>query len=471
MSNPANPSSTGDPQAASGLPPRKFGFWVGQFVVVASMVGAGILTTSGFTLRETGNPGALLLLWLLGGGMALAGAFTVAEMAVSLPRSGGDYLFIREAYGRHVGFAAGVATFVVGFAGPTAVVALLAMNYLLGPAQSFLHRLLPDWLHGRVVPLGASLLLLGVTTAHCLGHRQSGGFQIGVTVVKLTVLLGLAILGLLVGQGDWSHLTMHWPRSGEWPALATGLIYVGYAYSGWNGSAYLAGEIREPSRLLPLTLIGGTLCVTALYLLLNLAYIYALDPREMMTLSPGQVEKVAELATARLFGQGTANVIGVLLGLSLIASVSAYMLIGPRVAYAMGADRVMPAWLGRLHRQRQVPVAATIAQGGLAMALIWSGSFLQILDFTSVGLAAVSGLLVASVFPLRRRKELSRPFAMPLYPWPPLLYLGLVGWTIIEQLLQPSRRLPALLSLAVLVLSIPLARIMGVKSVNRQNSI
>ncbi len=452
--------------AIKTAPPRKFGFWVGLFVVVSSMVGAGILTTSGFTLRDTGNPSALLALWLIGGLMALAGALTVAEMATRLPRVGGDYLFIREAFGQQVAFAAGLATFIVGFAGPSAVVALLALNYLLSPLQPFIRTWLPTAWADQSVPMAASLLLLLITWAHGLGHVVSGRFQVIVTIVKLLVLLVLAALGLIFGQGHWSHMTGHWPRAEEWPLLATGLIYVGYAYSGWNGSAYLAGEIRNPARLLPLTLIGGTLLVTLLYVLLNITYIYALNPHAMMQMHPEQVEKVAELATALLFGQGTANLVSVLLGMSLIASVSAYMMIGPRVAYAMGCDRVFPSWLGQLHSRSHVPVRAIIAQGVLAIVMIWSGSFIQLLDFTSVGLAAVSGMLIASVFRLRRRADLPATFLMPLYPWPPLLYLSLVAWTIAAQVMQTQRRVPALLSLAVLLFCMLLARFIGRQRTN-----
>jgi APA family basic amino acid/polyamine antiporter len=237
------------------------------------------------------------------------------------------------------------------------------------------------------------------------------------------------------------------------------LIYVGYAYSGWNGAAYLAGEIEEPARILPRSLIGGTLSVLVLYLVVNLTYVYALDPEAMTTRSPAEVERVAELAVVHLFGRSTADVFAVLVGLSLIASVSAYLLAGPRVTFAMARDGCFPTFAGHLHPSRAIPVGATLAQGGAAIAFVWSGSFLQLLDYTSVGLAAVSGLMVASVIPIHRRPDLNRPYRLPLYPGPPLFYLGLVGWTVAFQLLQPDRRVPALLSLATLLAGVPLAQV------------
>ncbi len=442
------------------LPPRRFGYWTGHFVVLASMIGAGILTTSGYTLQATGNPAALLALWLLGGVMALAGAITIAEVATALPQAGGDYVFVREGFGPGAGVVAGWATFVVGFAGPTAVVAHLALAYLTAPFADRLASILPPWAARSAVPIEASLLIGLVTFLHCLGHRESARFQALVTSFKIVLLVGLGVGGIAFGNGDWRHLAVgsSWPTATQWPALATGLIYVSYAYSGWNGAAYLAGEIRDPSRLLPRALIWGTLSVVVLYLLVNLTYVYALDPAAMTARSPmdPEVEKVAELAVAQLFGRTAANAFAILVGLSLVASVSAYILTGPRVTFAMAQDGVFPTFAGRLHTTREVPVRATVAQGLTAIVLVWSGTFLQLLDYTSVGLAVVSAMVVASVFPLRRRPVPS-PYRLPLYPLPPLLYIGLVAWTVIQQVIDREKRPQAVLSLATILAGVPLA--------------
>ncbi len=439
-------------------PPRQFGYWAGHFVVMASMIGAGILVTSGYTLQATGNPAALLGLWIVGGVMALCGAMTVAELATTIPRPGGDYLFVREGFGRGAAFVAGWATFTLGFCGPTAVVALVAVTYLTAPFTQQISSALPAWASSHIIPFGATILIAGVTAAHCLGQRQSGRFQVAVTLVKIALLLGLGAGGMAFGAGSWAHLRNgSWPTAAQWPALATGLIYIGYAYSGWNGAAYLAGELRQPSKFLPRALIGGTLSVVLLYILVNVAYVYALDPAEMMARSPAEVGKVAELAVNKVFGPMAAGLFSVLIGLSLAASVSAYILTGPRVIFAMARDGCFPVLAGALHTARGIPVRATITQGAAAIVLVWSGSFLQLLDYTSVGLAAVSGLMIASVFPLRARRDLAHPYRMPLFPLPPLLYLGLVAWTIAQQLTQPDRFLSAVLSLATLLAGIPLA--------------
>ncbi|MBY0512544.1 MAG: amino acid permease [Gemmataceae bacterium] len=437
-----------DPTAA---PPadRRFGYWAGHLVVVGSMIGAGILTTSGFILRDTGNPLAMLALWAMGGALALCGAVTVAELATAIPRSGGDYVFVREAFGPGAGFVSGWATFILGFAAPTAVVALLALKYLASPWGE----LVPDW----AIQAGASALILVIALVHTLGHHHSSRLQLVATVVTAAVLVGLAAGGVCCGNGNWAHLkAADWPQGEHWWFLAVGLIYVCYAYTGWNAAAYLAGEMRDPARTLPRCLVGGAATVVALYLGVNLAYAYALDPAALADKPDDYVEPVANLAVASLFGRDAANVIGAVLGLTLVAGVSAYLLTGPRVAFAMARDRVFPVFAGRLHPTRGTPAQATMTQAAIAAALVWSGSFLNLLNYTAVGLAALAGLTVASVFPLRRRAGLTRPYRLPFYPLPPLAYLVLTVWTIVGVIYNSDSRLPAILSLVTLLVGIPL---------------
>jgi APA family basic amino acid/polyamine antiporter len=443
---------------------RRFGYWAGHFAVVGSMIGTGILTTSGTILhdlgRPTANPAALLGLWALGGVLAVCGALTVAELATALPQSGGDYVFVRAAFGRGAGFVSGWATFVLGFAAPTAVAAHYAFTYLTAPYQRELAEWLPSWAMARLIPLAATALILAVGVTHTLGHRHSSRLQGLATVLTGCVLLGLALGGILFGTGDWGHLSVGgWPTAAQWPVLALGLTYVGYSYAGWNAAGYLAGEIRDPARTLPRCLIGGVLTVTALYLAVNLAFVYALDPAAMTALTPDEVKPVAELAARALFGAAQGRVIGAVFGVCLVATVSAFLLTGPRVAFAMARDGVFPGFAARLHPVRGTPAAATLTLTVAAAALVWAGSSLELLDYASVGLVALSGLTVASVFPLRRRAGVTHPYRLPLYPLPPLAFLILALVTIGYSLADAKSREPGLWSLATLLVGIPLSRL------------
>ncbi|MEX0793077.1 MAG: amino acid permease [Pirellulaceae bacterium] len=442
--------------AMPNVPPRKFGFWVAHFLVVACMVGAGILTTSGYTLLATGNPAALLALWAVGGLLALCGVLTISELATTLPKAGSDYVFVREAFGRDAGAVAGWATFILGFAAPTAVGARATAAYITQPLVNLSGDTFTREMATNSQPIIATLLVLGIMVIHTLGHRESAWFQVSATLLKIAVLVGLVVFGLTIGSGSWSHWdASHLPPRTQWPALAIGLLYVSYAYSGWNGAAYVAGEVQEPERLLPRAMISGCLAVTALYLLVNVVYVYALDPTRMG--EHEDVERVAVLASASLFGPTAANVIASLLGFGLIASVSAYMLAGPRIVYAMAEDRAFPKIVGGLHPTRLTPMRAIVLQGLVAIIVIWSGTFREILDFTSVGLAAVSGLVIASIFPIRRRADLPKAYRMPLYPLPPLIFLLVVAGTIGINLVSEDTRLATILSLVTLLAGVPIA--------------
>ncbi|MEW4452732.1 amino acid permease [Bremerella sp. JC817] len=443
--------------------PRKFGFWAAYFLVVASMVGAGILTSSGFTLHDTANPAGLMFIWTLGGILALCGTVTIAELATMLPRAGSDYLFVREAFGRSAGIVVGWATFVLGFAAPTAVVGRLAANYLSIPlTQGIDFGGFTEYLE----PTLATLFVVFLLMVHCLGHRESSGLQVASTLLKISFLVSLVIIGCTFGSGDWSHFqASHLPDSSEFFTLGVGLIYVSYAYTGWNAAAYVAGEVRDPERLLPRSLIAGCASVMLLYLLVNLTYVFALDPHEMTQLSYPEVTPVAQLAAQKLFGTQVADAVSILLGLGMLASVSAYMLSGPRIAFAMAHDGAFPKFAALLHAHRQTPVAAILVQGLTAIVMIWSGPFLSILNYTAIGLAVISGLVVSSVFVLRRRADLPHPYRMPLYPLPPILYLVMVAWILASGVMQDISGLQAdepqlpttMLSILTILMGLPVA--------------
>ena len=431
---------------------RKLGVGTGTFLVIASMVGTGILTTSGFTLAATGQPIALLVIWAIGGVIALCAAFCVAELGATLPHAGGDYVFVRRGFGPAAGLVCGWASYVVGFVGPTALMASLSSSYLLAPLRGM-------WPLAAVSQTGlwaieaglSTIIIVTLTVGHLFGPRLSGTVQSVLTILKLALLVAYAAAAFTFGKTDWSHLTGGKPF--DWamlPALASGLIYVCYSYTGWNAAGYLAGELKRPSRTLPRAVVGGVAIVTALYLVLNLAYIVALDPLTMGQRPPDDVKNVAALAAIELFGTNVATALSLAIGASLLASVSAMLLAGSRVVHAMSVDGLLPASLGRTEAGRTVSAGAVLAVAIPAILLMWTGTFHQLLDFTSVGLAAASGLTISAVFAVRRR-GLARPYSMPLYPLPPLIYLSLIGWTVAYAVLFSDNRWPAIISLTGLI--------------------
>lgn len=438
--------------------------WTGLLVVVASMVGVGILTTSGYIIDATGNHFAMLLLWVLGGVLAVAAALTVAEMATALPHVGGDYVYVHEAYGGGWGFVYGWATFLCGFAGPISVVGHVSSEYLLRSirplvaADSGWH----DLILSHPARLAAGWIVV-LTSLHCLGQRESAWVQFATTAFKIGTLLLLVVAGLASPNGSYSHFAAGTPISEQAASpLAVGLIYVMYSYTGWNAAAYLGGEIRDPKRNLPRCLVGGCVVVMGLYLLLNLVYAYALDPREIQKLPDSEVEPVAQLAAQQLFGPRITGVLSMAIGLGVLASLSAYILTGPRVALAMARRGLFPKAFGRLHADRGTPVPALILQGMLSLIFLSAGTFRQLLDFTSVGLALLSGLMISSIFLLRRRSDLVATFRVPLYPLPPVLYMVFTAWMVCYTVYNTP--IPSLICIGSILLAIPFYHIAFAKS-------
>lgn len=402
--------------------PRNFGFWTGWFVVVASMIGSGILTNSGPILRSTGSYSALLLLWTFGGFLALTGALTMGELASGITRAGGDYAYVRAAFGPAWGFVYGWAMVLLGFAAPIAVVAYTN--------ASFVYPLFKNAFPTSTVPIslfapaGATILIAVLTIAHSFGQRSSALVQGLTTLLKFAVLFGFTFLGLHATGGSWAHWHESVPLTQvSFGKLSTGLILVMYAYSGWNAASYLSGETRDAERLVPRCLTFGALAVLGTYLLVNVFYIYAFSIEEVRALGESDISRFAQIAISKLLGDNVGRVFSFLFCVEVFSSLSAYILTGPRVVYAMAEDGLCPKVAGRLHPQTGSPVLATILQSLAALIFLWSGTFEQILEFTSYGLASISMLLIAPIFVLRKRPDFQPRFRVPFYPWTPLFFL------------------------------------------------
>jgi APA family basic amino acid/polyamine antiporter len=405
----------------------RFGLATATFVVISSMIGTGVLTTSGFTVYFVGSNQLMLALWVVGGVLALCGALTLCELSAALPRSGGDYVFLREAYGPLAAFLSGWVSFLIGFGGPIAASASAASKYLLAPLR------LGDAQAAVAQPAVASAAIVALGVVHCLGRGSTIRAQAGMTALKFGILAVLAVAGLAAGWGRWGNLADRPPLTpGLLVTMAASLVYISYAYTGWNAASYLAGEVDRPQQRMPRAILLGTGLVLALYLALNVAYALAMsaaDVREIVG-KPENVSviaPIAQIAADRLYGYRVADPLSVAIGLTLLASVSAYILTGPRVAYAMARAGQFPEVAGRLSA-RGAPAVATALQVAWSLVLLWTASFERILLYSVVGLAIFSMLTVAAVYVLRRRRpDLPRPFRTPGYPLVPAVYLAGTG--------------------------------------------
>jgi APA family basic amino acid/polyamine antiporter len=412
------------------------------------MIGTGVFTTAGLLVRDLGSAPAVLAAWAVGGLLALCGALSYAELGAALPRNGGEYLLLGRIYHPSLGFAAGIVSLVVGFSAPLAASALAFGHYLAA--------LLPG-----LPPAGAALAVVALLALpHALHVRLGGRIQTAATGLEVGLVLAFGLAGALLG--DPARLAAAAPpglATGGAGAFAVALVYVSFAYAGWNGAVYLAGEVRDPSRTLPRALLAGTAVVAGIYLLLNAVFLSAAPAEELA----GVVE-VGHVAAVRLLGPAAGRALSALVALALASSVSALLMAGPRVYEAMGRDHPALALLARRTRAGG-PAPAVALQAAAAAVMIATASFGALLVYVGFTLSVVSGLAVAGVFVLRRREPgLPRPYRAFGYPVTPALFVALSCWMVARALLErPAATWAGLATLAAGILLHRVVRV-GVSS-------
>jgi len=398
----------------------KFKFTTVTAVVIANMVGTGVFTSVGFQLLEIQSGFVILMLWAIGGLIALCGAMTYAELGAALPRSGGEYNFLARIYHPAAGFASGWTSATIGFAGPTALAAMTFAAY----ATSIVPGLSSESIE-KALAVGLVAILAVI---HASSRRNSGGLQIIFTVLKVGVIVVFCLAAVVVvdnpqpirflpSSGDGALLTSS--------AFAVSLIYVSYAYTGWNAATYLSSELENPQRTLPGILLTGTLIVTVLYVALNFTFLYSAPVNAMQ----GEVE-VGFIAAQSVFGELGGRFTGLVLASLLISTVSAMTIAGPRVLQVIGEDFRALSFLS-YKNEDGIPSRAIYVQSALAIVFVLSSSFESVLVFAGFTLALNSFATVISVFVLRlRQPNLPRPYRTFLFPIPPIIYLALTGWTL-----------------------------------------
>ena len=421
---------------------RSYSVQVATAVVVANMVGTGVFTSLGFQLLEIESTGAILWLWVLGGLCALCGALCYAELGAHHTASGGEYHFLTQLIHPYAGFLSGCVSATVGFAAPIALASLTFGIYL---ATAF--PALPP-------KITATTLIVLMVLIHTRTYRESSSGQFLLTLLKLLLIAAFVLTAFATGS-DFSHQVTGASllNAGEIlsGAGAIALIYVTYAYSGWNAATYILGELEHPQRDLPRALIVGCALVTVLYVLLNTAFLTSASISSMT----GEVE-IAFIVAETVLGESGAFIVSLLLSGVLISTVSAMIMAGPRALQRLGQDYRGLAWLGKTN-EGGLPANAIVFMGLVALGFLWTSTFEQILLFAGLVMAANTFFTVVAVF-VSRRRRMSLPrdgsiFTMPWYPLPALIFLAITGWTVLYTAIQYPVQL--LVTAAVIALGYP----------------
>jgi len=378
--------------------------------VVANMIGTGVFTTTGLMAGMGAASGDILLGWLLGGLFALCGALCYGEVGANLPHSGGEYYYLSRLLHPSLGFMSGAVSLVVGFAGPIAASAI-ALNL-------YVQTVFPGW----PVSVMAALTVLVLALFHGLDLHLGSRFQTVITVVKVVLIVVFigSVLFAASGSSEKAVFQVH-PHFLLSPSFAVVLVFVAFAYSGWNATSYIGTELKNPERTLPRSLLLGTTLVTVLYVLLNLSYLLIVPARELTG-----VEQVGHVVALKLWGGEIAGMVSMLIALTLLCPISSMLMVGPRIVEAMARDGFMPASLSRLNGRR-VPSRAVALQAGLAALLALTPSFGGLLVYIAFTLNIFSGLTVISLFRLRREGR-ARIKVCVGYPLTPIIYLAFTLW-------------------------------------------
>ena len=418
---------------------RKLGVVSATALVVSNMIGVGIFATTGFLAGDLGSPQLVVGIWLVGAAIALLGALCYSELGINFPRSGGEYVYLSEAWGPTWGFIDGWVSFFAGFSAPIAATALVISAYL----AHFYPSLESGHPGATVIELGFVTIQLGgaqlaacgiviaFTLLNLLGVSQVAALQNVLTATKLLVIAAFVVLGFTVGTGDWGHFTQSIePTSshGLGVQFAISLVFVYLGYSGWNAAVYVAEEIRNPGRTLPIALILGTFLVAILYVVLNCLYVFAVPLEDLKG-----VVAVGSAASASLFGPRVSGLFSAAMAVSLLATVNAMCMIGPRVYYAMAKNRAFFAIAARVHPRWKSPWLAVICQGICCCLLILTATFRDLLVYVGFTLNLFSALSVLALLKFRGRPEWKRlPWVSFGYPLLPSLYIAVNLWIFLH---------------------------------------
>ncbi|MDP1859758.1 MAG: amino acid permease [Gemmatimonadaceae bacterium] len=393
---------------------RQIGFSTAASVIIANMVGTGVFTSLGFQVLGTREGFALLALWAVGGVVALCGALSYAELGAAYPHSGGEYVYLGKIYSPLLGFLGGWVSMTVGFAAPIALAALAFGRYVSVVTA--------------VPPLlGSVLVLVVVAAVHASDLQLARRFQVGLTTLELALIAGFIVAGVAYQTPEpisFAPSVKAWREMAQ-PAFAVSLIYVSYAFSGWNAAGYIAGEIHRPSRNIPLALVSGTSLVAMLYLVLNWTFLRTIPLGQL-----GGVVEVGALSAKAMFGPAGGRFMSGMIAMLLVATISAMVLAGSRVTEAVSRDLARLSMIGA-RTARNVPRNAILLQVGITLALLLTNSVERVMTYAGFTLNLNTLLAVVGLFIVRRREpHRVLPYRTWGYPVVPLVFIVVSVWTL-----------------------------------------
>jgi len=441
---------------------RGLGLLAAVSIIIGNVVGTGVFLKARVMTCNVGTPGWVLTAWVAAGILSLAGALTYAELSAMKPEAGGEYVFLRDAYGRVWSFLYG---WMLIFVGKTGAQASVAMVFAIG---------LNDFLAGKLsqtlfqtnifgynyelssLQIIAVMMIIIFTTINCAEVSLLGRIATVLTFVKIALIAFVGIGAFVwASGGDFAHFTMAnagglcegvseavkvgSPNYSFFAGFGAAMLGALWGYDGWNNLTLVAGEIKNPQKNIPIALVGGTILIIFLYVFVHIAYFYVLDPTAIASVSAKS--SVAKEVVSRFFGADLASVatgfavalFTVGLMLSSIGTLHTSILTGARVPYAMAQDGLMFQSLGRLSKATRVPVGALIVQGIWACILAMSGSFDTLTDYVIFGSWIFYALATASVFVFRRKvPDSARPYKAFGYPVVPVLFLIVAGWLLLN---------------------------------------
>ncbi|HEV8038157.1 MAG TPA: amino acid permease [Bryobacteraceae bacterium] len=437
---------------------RDLGIWSAAAIVVGTVIGSAIFLVPNDMVKNVGSPAMVFAVWIFGGMLTLFGALSYAELAAALPHAGGEYVYLREAYGPLWAFIYGWTQMWVAKSGSIATLATGFFIYLANfrPEMNAVWVVVPLPLGEAGQPLEiryGQLLAMGVIVVLALinyfGVKVSGDLQVIATLLKVGLIAGIIVIGLGTGHGSVANYHTSIPAPGGITGFFAALVAALWAYDGWNNVSMVAAETRDPERNLPRALIAGTLVVIAIYLLANLAYFYVLPAADVASSA-----RVAAETMRRILGSFGANAVSIVAMISIFAALNGSILSGSRVPFAMARDGLFFRRVAFVHPQHRTPSVSILALSAWGALLVLSGRYSQLYTYVIFASVILYGMATAAVIVLRfKRPDMPRPYRTLGYPVVPVVFVLAIACLVVSTLLKSPRE--SLMGVGLVALGLP----------------